>query len=47
MNNSIITEQGSITIHIPIENNALEDLELLFENIRNFYRRGDKHNGNI
>lgn len=47
MDNSKITEQGSITIHIPIENNALEDLEPLFEKIRNFYRRGDNHNGNI
>lgn len=47
MDYSKIIEQDSITIHIPIENNALEDLEPLFEKIRNFYRRGDNHNDNI
>ena len=47
MDYSKIIEQDSITIHIPTENNALEDLEPLFEKIRNFYRRGDNHNGNI
>lgn len=47
MDFSKIVEQDSITIHIPIENNALEDLEPLFEKIRSFYRRGDNNNGNI
>lgn len=40
-------KQESIAIHIPIENNALEDLEPLFENIRNFYRQGENTNVNI
>lgn len=47
MDCSKIVEQDSIKIHIPVENNALEDLEPLFERIRNFYKRGDNYNGNI
>lgn len=47
MDYSKIVEQDSITIHIPVENNALEDLEPLFEKIRNFYKRGDNYNDNI
>lgn len=40
-------KEESISIHIPIENKALEDLEPLFENIRNFYRQGENSNVNI
>lgn len=35
---SKLNEQDSITIHIPIDNNALEDLEPFFETNRRFYR---------
>lgn len=33
-----IKQQKEITVHIPILNNAMEDLEPLFEIIRNFYK---------
>lgn len=37
----------SITIHIPIENKAKEDLDPLFETIRSFYGKGENRNGTV
>ena len=37
-----IQEQDSITVHNPLDNNIVDDLEPFFETIRTFYRRGRK-----
>lgn len=37
-----IEDQKTITVHIPVRNKVLENAEPLFENIRDFYKEGDK-----